>query len=744
MWLLTNMIKLNFSGKLKMFTALLFIGVNIYAEVFSVKGFIYDAESNKPIGNTVVFILNTNYYTTSNNNGYFYFTSTPEGKIKLKVTHVAYKEKIIEYDFIENKKTGVVIYLIPNTIETPTIIINDYKINNYFDELYNLTGALKGKELEKDLGLTLAATLKNETGIAMRTMGPAPARPVIRGLGGDRVFISENGIKLNDLSATSPDHAVGVEAFTVDKVKVVRGPKVLTLTSTTFGGVVDVERNEITEVLHNKIYSTAGFFTETANKGYLGSFTSEIPINPFSLYLEASLRDAGNIYTPNGYLQNSMSDNLNLATGISYVSNNIITGVSARKYYLNYGIPGGFIGAHPFGVNIELKRKQFNYKFIYNFKNNSKILYDFAYSNYGHLEYEHNGLAGAEFKVSDYLSKLEFEHGELIGFNGGIMGLSSNYRDFNVGGYVFTSPAKLLNISAYLYEKADLGRAAFEIAGRYNYDYINPEYKNTITSIGLIKEKRFNTFSLSASVLYPLSDIVFVGGNINKSSRVPTIEELYSRGPHLAAYSYEVGNPNLKDETGFGTEIFIYHKFENLFFNITFFRNYSSYYILPRNSGKINYATFLPIYESQGIKALFYGYEITADIKLNQYYKLKLSSSYTVGKNKSDNIYLPQIPPLKGNAELNYSINNLSIYLGCEFALSQNNLDRFETYTSGYFIVNSSVQYSFEFFDFVNNFSLNIDNILNKEYRNHLSRVKSIMPETGRNIRLTYKVYFHI
>ena len=688
--------------------------------------------------------MDTEFYTTTDSKGYFHFNSTPKGKIRLKTTHIAYKEKIVEYNFFENSKSGLVIYLISNTIETPTIIINDSKLNNYFDEVYDITGALKGKELEKDLGLTLAATLKNETGIAMRTMGPAPARPVIRGLGGDRVFISENGIKLNDLSATSPDHAVGVEAFTVDKINVIRGPRVLTLTSTTFGGVVDVERNEIAEVMHNKVYSSAGFFAETANKGYLGSFTTEIPLNPFSLYLEASGRDAENIYTPTGYLQNSMADNFNFAGGLSYIGDKFITGLSARKFELNYGIPGGFIGAHPYGVNIELKRKQFNYKFIYNFNEKNKLLFDFAYSSYGHLEYEYNGLTGAEFKVADYIGKLEYSHGELFGLSKGQIGLSSDIRNFNVGGYVFTSPAKLKNISAYIYENTSIGKVALEFAARYNYDFIDPKYKNTLTSIGLIKEKRFNTFSLSVSVLYPISDIVFIGGNINKSSRVPTIEELYSRGPHLAAYSYEVGNPNLEDESGFGTELFIYHKFNNLFFNITIFRNYSSYYIIPRNSGKINYATFLPIYESQGIKALFYGYEITADIKLNEYFTLELSSSYTVGKNKTDNDYLPQIPPLKGHLELKYTIEKLNIYMGCEFAASQKKLDKFETETVGYLIINSSIQYSFEFIEIMNNISFSVDNILNKEYRNHLSRVKSIMPETGRNFRLTYKVYFHL
>ncbi|KAB2843084.1 MAG: TonB-dependent receptor, partial [Melioribacteraceae bacterium] len=73
-----------------------------------------------------------------------------------------------------------------------------------------------------------------------------------------------------------------------------------------------------------------------------------------------------------------------------------------------------------------------------------------------------------------------------------------------------------------------------------------------------------------------------------------------------------------------------------------------------------------------------------------------------------------------------------------------NKVDTFEEPTAGYMILNSSVQYSFNTGILIHNFSLNVDNIFNKEYRNHLSRVKSILPEAGRNFRLVYKLYFDI
>jgi len=122
---------------------------------------------------------------------------------------------------------------------------------------------------------------------------------------------------------------------------------------------------------------------------------------------------------------------------------------------------------------------------------------------------------------------------------------------------------------------------------------------------------------------------------------------------------------------------------------------------------------------------------------------LTASASYTIGKFKEDGKNLPQIPPLKGFVGFQYTRDNFIFSLNTEMAAAQKNVDQFEEPTAGYIILNSSAQYSINSRLAVHNFTFNIDNLLNKEYRNHLSRVKSVLPEAGRNFRLTYKLYFH-
>ena len=115
---------------------------------------------------------------------------------------------------------------------------------------------------------------------------------------------------------------------------------------------------------------------------------------------------------------------------------------------------------------------------------------------------------------------------------------------------------------------------SFEYGARYDFDKITPQIEKPNANIGFVRERIFNNYSLSLSILYQQSENVFLLELILVNLHVFQPLKNYSlEGPHLAAYSYEIGNPNLKSESGIGSEIFIYHQFEDLYFNLTFFRN---------------------------------------------------------------------------------------------------------------------------------------------------------------------------
>lgn len=99
---------------------------------------------------------------------------------------------------------------------------------------------------------------------------------------------------------------------------------------------------------------------------------------------------------------------------------------------------------------------------------------------------------------------------------------------------------------------------------------------------------------------------------------------------------------------------------------------------------------------------------------------------------------------MKGNLEIKYFDQNYSFGLTSEFANKQDDVDEFEEPTEGYLIFGAFAQYSILSTNLVHNIILTLNNITNSEYRNHLSRIKSILPEAGFNAKFTYKLYFHI
>lgn len=708
-----------------------------------ITGRILNAENSKPIQSALIQIIEENQYTTSSKDGTFSFTNISKQKFRIKITHLSYQEKIIDVEINNESDKYIIVYLIPRTINLSPVVILGEKNTSIFEQISEYSSVLQGKELQKELGQTLASTLKNETSLAVRSIGPAPARPIYRGLGQNRIIISEDGMKTIDLSATSPDHAVTLEPFTVERIEVIRGSKILTRSSTTIGGIVNAVRKEIPEQNHNQIHFILGGYTETSNNGWLGSVTSEIPIKPFAARFELSQRKTQNLKTPLGILDNSYSKNLNGSFGLSFIKNFGFVGSSYRIFNLTYGIPGGFVGAHPKGVKIEIGKHQFNAVSVVKLTNDSNFIkIQLGKSYYRHKEFEHSGLIGSEFLVQTYQGNLDFNHSHFTFFNKGIFGFSFEYTDFNIGGYVFTPLAKGFNFSTYVYEELHKGQFNFDLGLRFSYDRIAPKVQKISRRIGEIKERYFINFSTSFSFVYQISKTVFLGANISRSTRVPTIEELFSEGPHLAAYSYEVGNPNLNSEKGYGFEFFVYHKFNDLDFNVNVFYNNLNSFIIPRNTGKINYQTFLPIYATQGVGATLYGIEGSIKIKLFNNFSTKLSFSNTIGKFKDSQKPLPQIPPTKGLIEFLYNSNNLIIGINSNWALAQNRIDVFEEPTAGYIIYNSYIQYHFFTGKLVHNISFTLENIFNTVYRNHLSRIKSILPEPGRNLRLVYKVLF--
>ncbi len=720
------------------FTAIIIIflmcNVPIFADIFS--GKLIDSLTTKPI-NGAKITYEANYSIKTNTDGLFHINSLKDS-IQITISAIGFESKNLILK--KNIDTLRLIVMSPKTYNFGQIYVNSGKPLSKVDVLMSDINKIQARQLKYYIGKTLANVLNSELGTSMRTMGTASSRPIIRGLSGHNVTISQDGLPINDLSANSPDHAVATNTFGSNSIDILRGPQVLLYSSTLFGGVININSFDFDNKSQDS-YLNSSLSYDSNNDGKSIGIDSKIDLfkTNFSFNFNGLL--SNNIRTPSSSLKNTYSKNFSLSI-IDYLNfNDMDLGIKLNKYYSEYGIPGGFVGAHPNGVNIKIDKDYFSFPFQFNFNNSilNKLNYTFAYSNYHHTEFEHSGAIGAEFVIKDISNKLALKLNSFSNFTNGELSLAFDQKKSKLGGFVFNPPSINRNLSFAFFQEYNPGNHLIQFGIRYDINSIEPEYEKN-SKIGFIRKRDFNYLSASMLIMNHITEEWYLGFSISKASRSPSVEELFSEGPHLAAYSYETGNPELKNENGLGAEIFTYYKTSKLYLMITSYYNYFDYFITTRNTGKINYATLLNIYSHQGVKAKLFGTDINLNYSFNDFFKSLLTFSFTRGINASDNSNLSMIPPMKISHILSFKNQLYTISFKSIYSFKQNFVDSFEKTTSSYFINNSDFAYGFNIGNSVNFLSINIENIFNITYKNHLSRIKSVFPEPGRNFKITYTI----
>ena len=88
------------------------------------------------------------------------------------------------------------------------------------DELIASTTVLDTNAVTERLAGGLGDTLAGLPGVASTSFGPGASRPIIRGLGAERVQVLSNGIGVIDASAASPDHAVTSDPLGAERIEI--------------------------------------------------------------------------------------------------------------------------------------------------------------------------------------------------------------------------------------------------------------------------------------------------------------------------------------------------------------------------------------------------------------------------------------------------------------------------------------------------------------------------------------------
>ena len=664
------------------------------------------------------------------------------------------------------------------------IIVTGSPLNRSVDEAITGVSVLSGDELSDRLAATIGETLKSEPGVSSTFFGAGASRPILRGQGGDRVRVLNNGIGSIDASSASPDHAVAAEPAQAERIEVLRGAALLRYGSSGAGGVVNVIDGRIpTEIPEDGLNGAFRIGASSVDAGREVAGSIDTALGNFVLHLDGTFKETDDYDIPGfaesaaaraaeeaeeeehegedgheheeeeeafGTLDNSAVKSQSITGGLSYVGSRGHIGFAVQHFESDYGVPGGHGHEEEEEeehedeehegeeeeelVTIGLDQTRFDVNGRLDLDGFIETLQVFAgYADYKHIEFEGDEV-GTVFTNEGYEVRAEAIQKETNGWTAAY-GAQLRDRDFAaIGDEAFVPPTNTQQIGLYTFQEKTMGDLHLEGAARLEFT----DQENSVTNQSI----DFEGVSLSLGGDYHVNDSLRLGGTVFRTERAPTTEELFSNGPHLATDQFELGDPNLGLETATGVELALRHREANHFITVNAFYTDYSDYIFEQATGDVEDG--LDVFQFSAEDATFQGFEVQGGVDVGQWgaFNMTLDGLVEYVRAKTESGNLPRIPPLSTLVGIEAESDRFSLRAELDYAAEQNKVNTFETPTEDYALVNLFVSWKAPIESQPVRLSLSLNNVFDEDARQHASFLKDDVPLPGRNLRFSASTTF--
>jgi len=556
-----------------------------------------------------------------------------------------------------------------------TVIVTTVGPERQADELIGNTTAIDREDIVESLASSLGDTLENQPGVSSTQFGQGASRPVLRGLGAERVQVLTNGIGVIDASAASPDHQVSADGIDAERIEILRGPAALAYGGQAIGGVVNVIDGLIAEELPEEPFSAEGFAAyNSVNEGPELAGRFEGAAGPLVFNLSASARDFDNYDIPGfaesafqmaaeeeehdedheeedhdheeeeeqrGTLENSFVETQTLAAGLSWVGESAFFGVAIRQQTAEYGLPGhshehghgeeehegeehgdedhdeeehehGEEEENPF-IDLEQTRIDVRGGVELDAGLLTGASGSLAIVDYEHTEFEAPGEAGTVYESSGVEGRLELDT-EVSGFLGAV-GVQFIDKELNAfGEEAFISPTDTQAVGAFAYQTREWDTGV-GVEGGLRFERVELENISGASA-------EFDLVSASGGLHRHLDGGAFIGAQLSYTERAPNESELFADGPHLATEQFEVGDANLDKETGLNLEGTARWNRDGLGLGVNVFAtSFDGFiYLAPGQTLEdgvlVDEADGLPVFVFEQEDASFFGMEFYGDLAI--------------------------------------------------------------------------------------------------------------------------------
>jgi iron complex outermembrane recepter protein len=676
-------------------------------------------EKNEPLEHAHVHL--GSLFNTSDKQGNYHIHNVKKGTYNLSVSFLGYKE----IDTVISLEEDLVLNF---TLEEDTAALEEVVLTG----IAQRSGA-ENKErvnreyLQDQFTGSLAKTLGRLPGVNSVEIGAGTSKPIIRGLGFNRVAVTEQGIK-QEGQQWGADHGLEIDALNVENVEVIKGVGAIEHGSDAMGGVIKIINDQVPqkgfsgEVLgmahsvNNRLTSAANL-TYREDRFFYKAKATLSEFGDYSIPTDSIVYLNFNIPVYDQQLKNTAGKEIDLYGQIGYIAPHYKGTLSLSNVHFKSGF---FPGAHgipsvrrvqddgdrrnidfPFQKVDHLKvinknqwfYHDYTFEFTLGFQNNHRQEWSLFHTHYsGQEPPEVNPNLELDFNLNTYDAQVKVSRSFSNGSKTSV-GVQGQVQDNSIAGYNFLLPEYFrTNTGIYLTHEFDATEdIKINLGTRFDFSKISiEEHYDELLYQYLVNrgrseseasqyalrspelEREFSNVNAMAGLLYNIDQNWDFSVNTGTSFRLPTAIELGANGIHHGSFRHERGDADLDPEKGYVFDTKLNYNKDSFRASASPYLYYFDNYIFLNPSGVFS---VLPhsgqIYQFTQSEALLTGIEL--ELEKTFFEKLHLMGTFEylyskqVTGESSRNYPLPFTPPVNGFAEVSYLLaEELSILRNTE------------------------------------------------------------------------------
>ena len=700
------------------------------------QGRVTDAIDGQPVVGASIYFPQLKQGTITNAEGLYEIKDLPAVKTTIQVTYVGHLtiiqsidlRKTSEYDFVMQE----------NNATLKEVVVTGLTGSTRADHSPAPISVVAPRVLQATLSTNIIDAIAHQPGVSQITTGSGISKPVIRGLGYNRIVTVNDGIR-QEGQQWGDEHGIEVDAQSVHSVEILKGPATLMYGSDAMAGVL---------VLHETPVMPQGTMglnvgSEYQTNNHLFDYTVDFAGNQHGLVWNWrwSEKDAGEYKNKvDGRVPGSQFHERAL-TGM--LGMNRSWGYSHLKLSYYNLKPGLIEGERNEDTGLlepsEAFQKIGHYKAVLDNSfliGNGSLKAVVGYQQNRRREFENTDEMGLDFRLHTVNYDVHYMQASSTDWQyaAGISGMWQ-YSE-NLGEEYLIPSYRLFDIGAFASVTRQLDRLT--LSGGLRYD-IRHLHSYELEDDGDLRftdfTRNFQGLTGSVGVIYNIMTKLNMRLNLSKGFRAPNLSELGSNGEHEGTFRYEIGNRQLSPEHSWQLDFGIDYSSEIISTQLSLFANHISNYIfLEKLTSDIDDQR----YQYRQGTARLLGFEALVDIHPVEPLHIENSFSYVNARQLNqpeESRWLPFTPAPRWNGNLRFDIirdgrtlTNTFVSLGLECYLRQNHVHiayGTETATPSYTLLNLTAGTDIRWHRrTIASVYLSATNLTDRAYQSHLSRLK--------------------